>query len=305
MSLGPNLSALVTAEGAQVSLTGGKAALRLLAPGASVTPAAKAAATSTPTAAGAGTVILGLVAPSDSFSDSFTRSAPDSRWVITNSSSSAAQEAQSALALSAPTPSGWVEAAQGAPDGAFSVTVRVTPSASWRAERVKSQAGILLALDDWNTLALSMRTDGTVALCPVVNGKALACSAVAAPPAADPSQGLYLRISQTNAGLTGEASADGANWSLVGSWIPTWLPSADAPPTGAYAPPVALTDPAGPVASPSGDRAAPLLFTSLGLFVENGSPQSAPLGQAQASAHLGASVLFSDLTEPAATSATP
>ena len=72
LSLGPSLSALMTAQGAQVSLTGGQAALRLLAPGASVTPAAKAAATSTPLAAGAGSVILGLVAPSDSFSDSFT-----------------------------------------------------------------------------------------------------------------------------------------------------------------------------------------------------------------------------------------
>ncbi len=150
-----------------------------------------------------------------------------------------------------------------------------------------------------------MRSDGTVALCPVVNGKALACNSVAAPTAADPSQGLYLRISQTNAGLTGEASADGANWSPVGAWIPTWLPSADAPPTGAYAPPVALTDPAGPVALPSGDRAAPLLFTSLGLFVENGSPQSAPLGQTPASAHMGASVRFSDLTASVAANAAP
>ncbi len=135
LSLGPNLSALMTAQGAQVSLTGGQAALRLLAPGAKVTPAAKAAAKSAPLAAGAGAVILGLVAPSDSFSDSFTGSAPDSRWVITDLSSSAAQEAQGALALSAPTPSGRVEAAQGAPDGAFSVTVRVTPNASWRAEQ--------------------------------------------------------------------------------------------------------------------------------------------------------------------------
>ena len=310
VSLGAGLSALMTAQGAQVALTGGQAALRLLAPGASVTPAAKASATSTPLAAGAGSVILGLVAPPDSFSDSFTEGPPDSRWVITSASSSAARETLGGLALAAPAPSGRIAVAQGAPAGAFAITVRVTPSASWQAGgqapgQVKSQAGILLALDDWNTLALSMRSDGTVALCPVVNGKALQCSVAPAPPTADPSQGLSLRMSQSSAGLLGEASADGTNWARVGAWIPTWLPSADAPPTGAYAPPVALTDPAGPVASPSGDRAAPLLFASLGLFVENGSPRSAPLGLTPASAHLGDSVRFSDLTATVATNMTP
>jgi hypothetical protein len=285
LSFGPGVSALLTAQGARVTLTGDQTALQFLAPGAKVT--------SSPSMRDAGTVVLGLLAAPQSFSDAFTASAPDSRWVMLGESSAAARETAGALTLSAPTPSGITVATQGAPSGAFTVTVRVTPDASWRAG---TQAGILLALDDWNALTLSMRPDGTVTLCPIASGKALPCNRVTAPTVTTPSPGLYLRISQSGADLMGAASADGVNWTAVGSWRPSWLPSAETSPAGAYAPPVALTDPADLITAPSGDLAAPLVFTSLGLFVENGAPHIILSQQARSSARPGAPARFSDLS---------
>lgn len=279
LSLGPGLSALMMAQGAQVTLTGDQAALRTLAPGARTTSALSAGA--------AGSVTLGPLAAPQSFSDTFTERTLDPRWVVTGAPSTALQVGRGALTPPVPAQSGRVEVTQGAPGSDFTVTTRVTPGASWRAESQTAgqgdlQAGILLALDDWNSLALSVRADGSVAFCPVVEGKAQTCDTIAASAATRSSQGLYLRLSQSGMNVAGSVSADGASWSPVGTWSPDWLAN-ETSPSGAYAPPVALTD--------SPDSAVPLAFTSLGLFVQAGDSRQAP-----AKVEMGASVQFSDLT---------
>ncbi len=285
LDLGRHLSALAMAQGARIELTGDRAALEVLAPGAGAVSAAPVGE--------AELVAFGPLAPPQSFSDTFAGNALDPRWIVTGAPSSVAGVTPGALTLPVPSQPGRIAVAQGAPGSAFTVTARVTPDASWRtesmgAERGGAQAGILLTLDDWDTLALSVRSDGTVAFCPVVNGKALPCDTMDAPAPASSSQGLYLRISQSGTDLTGFVSANGVSWLSVGVWSPDWLSNTGASPIGAYAPPAALTD--------SPDSAVPLAFTSLGLFVETGGAWQAPGPRASASAGTGASVQFHDLT---------
>jgi CHAP domain-containing protein len=280
VALGAGLRALLLARATQVALIGDQAALDLLAPGAHVTatPVSRTTSTTMPTTTlappggGAGAVTLGTVAPPGDLSDALTGSSLDPRWAVSGVSPQSAWVADGALTLAATTSSGRVEVAQAAPWGDVTITAQVAPAASWRTgAKGHGQAGVLLALDDWNRLSLSLRADGRVALCPVVNGKALTCQTAAAPTTTRAGADVYLRLVQTittsGAQETAAASADGESWSPVGSWRLSWFASAEAAPLGAYAPMVSADS----VLETSGYYAAPLAFTRLGLFAQAGA----------------------------------
>lgn len=305
---GSGLRALLLARGAQVTLIGDRVALSQLAPEARSAPTPTAASTShTITSAvapgGTGSVILGDIAPAAVFSGAFNGSALDSRWLVTGAPPGTAQVGQDALTLTTATPSGRVAVAQGAPSGAFSVTAQITPDINWRtgtgASGSSAQAGILLALDDWNKLTLSVRADGMVALCPVADGKALSCDTAPEPPASSPNQKIYLRISQSGTEMTGAVSADGVKWTQVGVWGLPWSPTAEEPLLGAYAPPVAPVNMADSGVAPSAYAATPLTFTSLSLFVEGANTRSA------SGVTAGVSAQFNAITVAANTNAAP
>jgi hypothetical protein len=153
----------------------------------------------------------------------------------------------------------------------------------------------LLALDDWNKLTLSVRADGMVALCLVADGKAQSCDTAPEPTVTSPEQKIYLRISQSSAGMIGAVSADGVKWTQIGVWGIPWLPTAEEPLLGAYAPPVAPVSIANSGVAPSAYAATPLTFTSLSLFVEGANTRSAS----------GVSAQFNAITVAANTNAAP
>ncbi len=316
LELGSGLRTLLLARGALVTLIGDTAALNQLVPGARSAPtqtaiAAYHTATSAPSSSGIGTVTLGAIAPASVFSDVFSGSALDPRWLVTGAPPGTVQVEQGALSLSAATSSDRVEIAQGAPSDPFTVSVQVIPDASWRVGMQASgstedsaQAGIRLALDDWNTLTLSVRSDGTVAFCPIAAGKAQTCDTAPAPTTASPSQKITLRLTQVGGKMTGAISVDRVNWTLVGSWSLPWIPSAEAPLLGAYAPPVAPVNMAASGLAPNAYAATPLAFTSLGLFVEGASTHSSS-GRQATGVTTGASAQFSAITVTANTNVAP
>jgi hypothetical protein len=285
LDLGAGQRAILFAKGSEVSLTGDPAAINLLTPGAPSSPTADAQTTSEASApapvAGAGTVLLGPVAPASSFGDAFLGPSLDSRWVGSSGTLSAASVARGALTLTMATPSQSATITQGAPAGDFTTTVQVIPDPSWRASD-SAQASLTLALDSWNSVTLSLRANGSVVFCPVAAGKAQACDIAAAP--AIEQTGVRLRVTQSGDAIRGEANLTGSRWTLVGTWQIPWLASAGVP-LGAYAP---LAAPLG-AANPGGYGAVPLAFTGLSLSVSGAA--SGPRGQAVAQP-LGASAMF-------------
>ncbi|HEX8994435.1 MAG TPA: CHAP domain-containing protein [Ktedonobacterales bacterium] len=263
LALGASQSALLAAEGGQLTLTGTPDALRLLAP--SAPPSAE-------------TISLGRLAAPDASSDDFAGSALDTRWLTSGSPGMSASVAQGALILSAPGVAGHAEALQGAPTGAFTVTTQVAPGAGAATQQAPStsqgwQAGILLRLDDWNTLSLSERAGGVIALCPTVAGVTQPCMQTRLDSAGS-ARGVTLRLSASSAGIHGEASVDGAHWMDVGVWNPAWLVAAATAAPGPYAPPLASVIAAGASSDGVRDPSAWLTFTSMALYVDSVGAQS-------------------------------
>lgn len=258
-------SVLIGVDGSGVMLFGAPAALRLFA--SSPAP-----------------VALGVAPDPATFSDAFTGDALDHRWLLTATpvssvSSTAgaplAQVAQGALILSVPAASGTatsVAVAQGAPAGDLTLTTRVAlPDPAKPSSRVAGmRSGIALRLDAWHavTLALSPGASGaaaTVTLCAEAAGATPWCSA-ALPMQTAAEQGVYLRVSQVGARVTGFASLDGTQWTTVGAWTLAWLPTSIAE-LGPYGPPLSPAATTAPGGAPRPGAAVWQRYTSVGLFV--------------------------------------
>jgi hypothetical protein len=294
LNLGADQRAILASFGTQTQLIGDPAATGLLAPNAVPTTAPGATVTRARSdlapLPGAGSVALGQVAPAASFADPFSASALDDRWELTSGVSSSVAVAPGALTLIAPSAANSATLTQGAPDGNFSATIHLAPNPAWITSGT-AQAGVTLTLDSWNAATLSLRADGSVALCPVVAGEPQACSSVTAPHGAQ--RGVFLRLGVANGALLAEVSADKQAWMSVGTWKIAWLAGAGAA-LGVYAP---LIAPSG-TANPGGYGARPVAFTGLGLFV-SGSAASTH-GQVPGAASLGASASFSQFSVTAA-----
>jgi hypothetical protein len=292
LDLGADERALLSSTGTLAQLIGDPAATDLLAPGATSIPTLDAKVTRASNdpapVTGAGSVTLGQVAPAASFDDSFSGGALDKRWEIAGGDSSYVAATPGALSLTAPSASKIATLTQGAPDGEFSLTIHLAPDPAWSASGT-AQAGITLALDRWNTVTLSLRADGLVALCPVVAGVAQTCSSVAAPQGAQ--SGAFLLLGISNGVLHAEVSADKQAWISIGTWKIAWLAGAGSA-LGVYAP---LIAPEG-TANPGGYGARPVAFTGLSLFVSGST--TASHGQTLGSG--GASATFSQFSVSAA-----
>lgn len=288
LTFGPNQRALLLTQGATVGLIGDAATLDTLAPGATVIQLnASDVSADFPALAGAGAVALGTVAPAANYSDNFDGAALDPRWAVSAGAASNVSLAAGSVTLNAENAASAVSLSQGTIPDAGSVTAQVTPGESWRAGG-SAQAGIALSLDTWNDVSLSVRADGTVALCPVVAGAVQTCATTPVPAALDGAHTIFLRISRADSSVRASVSADGVSWTPAGSWSVPWAPSAGTP-LGAYAP---LVAPAGS-ANPGGLGAVPLAFTSLSLYV-SGQVTPAAGGQAPAAA-TGATARFAGL----------
>lgn len=272
VALAVGAPALLLATATQVNLAGGQSSLGLLAPGVRATPAPPALdagqeGTSTipaspPLVTGAGSLLVGTIAAPNSFSDQFTGGALDPRWAVMDAQAASAVVVSDGLTLTAPTSGGDLEAVQGAPSGDYSLTAKLTPGAQWPAG---GQAGLRLALDDWNSLTLMVNSAGTARLCPVVAGAALACQTTALTTALTTGHSIYVRVATIGVTVAAAVSRDGVSWSPAGLWSVAWAPSAQAAPRGAYAPPFAGEAAAGEAQNPY--AATPALFTRVGVVV--------------------------------------
>lgn len=309
LDLGTQGSALLMAQGNAVLLLGDAAATHLLAHIADVVPVAGTEAATASMAATSEPLVIGSVAAPEPFSDAFAGNALDPRWQLIDplfpsfttepgaSNSAAAQVAQGTLTLSALTTTNQqvIAVTQSAPTRDFSATVHVTPGVGWNSSSAgattgasEPQAGLVLALDDWNRMTLALRRDATVALCATTTtSTTIRCSAAPLPIGTTLAQGIYLRISQRGATVTGQVSSDGSDWSPVGDWSVAWQPSPGT--AGAYAPPYPAT---GEGISPADGGNGWLTFTSMGLFVAD---TEAPLLE-DASAEDSLSAQFNDFT---------
>lgn len=273
--IGQGLRAVAVATSDQIVVNADGAARELLAHGAtpaplpaaldSGQPGGAAMATAPAAVAGAGSVVAGTVPAPFSFADPFAGGALDPRWTITGAQPNTVAVVSGALALTASQSSSETAAMQGAPASGFSLTVRVTPGAPWPAG---AQAGVRLALDNWNMVTLAVASGGRVTLCPVVNGQAAACDTATISHPANADQGVYLRISSAGDLVSASVSADGVSWSSLGYWQIPWASAAQGSARGAYAPPVAN---ASAHIARAGYAALPLLFSSMAFVVDGGS----------------------------------
>ncbi|HEX9036222.1 MAG TPA: CHAP domain-containing protein [Ktedonobacterales bacterium] len=258
--------ALALSTGTRVTLLGADAALRALAPQAPSTSAATAtgqtASNSVAPMPGAGSAPLGNIPATTLFNDPFTGTALDSHWLVNSGAGATVVVSASSLALTAPA-RGSLDVWQGAPSRAFSFSVRVTPGAGGA---FTGRAGIALALDDWNSLTVSVGPAGRLSLCPTAGGVAEPCQTSAS--VAQAGQDIFLRVSVREATVTAETSLDNTAWSPQANWTVTWAPGPSGAAVGAFAPPLAA---AGANVSPGGYFAVPLLFTRVGLFVDGGA----------------------------------
>jgi hypothetical protein len=151
-----------------------------------------------------------------------------------------------------------------------------------------TQSGLALQLDDWHRVTLTLRMEGQdqghqnnaptvapmVALCATVVEQAPWCR-VAPQPAHDaaPTHGIFLRVTQSGATLTGLMSLDGTLWTTVGVWTVAWRPTADAQ-LGAWAPPTAEITAAGSTAPALLGASTWPCYTSVALFDASPMPQT-------------------------------
>jgi surface antigen len=256
VALGPDLSVLAAASGQRIALAGEPSALALVAP-------TSAAASPSAVAPAPAWVAVGAVAGPDVFTDTFQAPALDSRWLLVGAADAARAERGGGVALApAPAP-GRTMLLQGAPAGDLQITGRVALPA---AAPASTQAGLLLYLDDGNWLALGVSRSGAAAFCPVAWDHAMPCQTLALPRAFSVSQGVYLRFERYGNIFSGLVSADGTNWRLVGAWRPSW---SDAHPAGTPTPspsPTATSGFSGAPSFPPDQDAAPLAFTSAGMY---------------------------------------
>lgn len=260
IALGPDLSALVAAHGARVLIAGQADALALLAAAAPGTPdgtSSRGAGTWTPTGALPGT---------QPFDDAFTVS--DARWLVAGPGIAPARISDGALLLAPGVVPTRMLQAMGAGDGSVQTRLRLPAAAAAAAV-----AGLMLYLDDGDSLALGVTVAGDVSLCPVAWNQPRACQrARLAQPAAARS-GVSLRISRAGGTFTGAVSPDGVTWQTVGTWQPPAATGSSTPTT-----PTAVASGTGQVgtAGSSTLTVAPLAFTTAGLFAVDASAGATP-----------------------------
>jgi hypothetical protein len=204
-----------------------------------------------------------------SFSADFAVPTLDPRWLLLDASPSAAVPLGGALALAPQASPTRTLLLQAAPAGDLTVLARVMLP---RAALSSVEAGILLYLDTGDSLALGVSRSGVVALCPVVWSQVVPCRRLRLARTAALYQGIDLRITRRGDTFTGTVSLDGGAWSMVGIWQPD------------------ASDTATP-ATESQPEAAPLAFTSVGLFAQDAAASDTPR------ASLGSPHLWPDFAE--------
>lgn len=264
LTLGAYGSGLLTTTNTAVSLFGPASLLHVLLP------------TAQPSGLSYG-MELGQIPAPGSFDDSFASATVNPQWVIRGSAQAPATESDGALTLWAPLSAAQQsDIAQASPPGSFTVTTHVAPSADWNTvaanpAQPSAEAGIQLALDDWNSLSLGVQSGEIVALCPRRDGASMPCSEVATPTNGATEAGVYLRISVADSTCTGEVSRDGRTWTKVGAWTPSWLPSGASEFIGPYAPSLAT-----PNDTTESGAAHPQSFTTVRLYVTRNAPATQP-----------------------------
>lgn len=266
VALGPDLSALVAPHGGRVLIAGRPDALTQVAPTSSGAPGRSAVGTWTST---------GAIPGSQAFDDVFAVS--DARWLVTGSSIAPTRITGGALLLAPGAVPARMLQALGSGDGAIQARLRIPAGAAGTVV-----AGVMLYLDDGDSLALGVNAAGAVSLCPVAWNQARACLRGRLASVAAVRTGISLRISRTGDVFTGAASADGMIWQTVGVWQPP-APTVASGATTTGATPPATTPSATPTgtATQAGAQAtsaltvAPLAFTAAGLFAVDTAPAGA------------------------------
>jgi hypothetical protein len=182
------------------------------------------------------------------FSDSLTITTLDTRWQIAPSSAQAQATTNGVRLASQPdgTPATLTQAAMANDAG-----LRVKVSGLGDGAR----AGLTLRFDDGDWLALTTDRAGNVQFCPSVNQKIGACQSTHLTLSADGA--LWFDLTRSGAVFLASASADGAQWTQIGSWTA----STTTPTPGSLTPSGAASD-------------VWLPFTSAGLLV-TGAPDVA------------------------------
>jgi hypothetical protein len=265
---GDDQSLLVLPEGSSIALAGVPAAL------ADAEPESAADQTATDPLGGAaaipGLVSAGTVAGAQSFPDTFTGPVLAAEWVPVGG---APGGAAGQVSLAAPSGAGTTALLQKAPSGDATIETSVRlpqkPAAPMRA-------GLLLSLDAANWLTLAVAANSQVSLCAQAWGATPACHSVDMSSTLATNHSVALKLTRSGDTYTAAASADTQTWSNVGSWTVA-LPSGVSPyltGTNNDLPAAQARANAARSGKQVSQAAAPLAFTSAGLFVEFGGASS-------------------------------
>ncbi len=267
INLGPDLSALVTASDRSVQAVGTRPALALLAP--QPAPTSSASTPSTSTAAGGAPalpILAGQVPAATTFSDDFSGSTLDQRWLPLDVPATP-HIVSGTLSLASAVSPDRAELLQTAPSGDFTLTTRLVLPAG---QQSSVRAGIMLYLDEADWLTLSVDHSGVASLCPIAWNQPIPCLSSIPLFGATTSHGLLLKLTRSGDTFTGLASANGDQWVAVGQWTPTLpaslaaqLPSSD---STSSAPNRASSRQ--PSAAPASPVMGPMPFACAGLFAQ-------------------------------------
>lgn len=261
LPLGPNLSALVTADAERVLLVGTPSALPVLASGAPSLSFSRAV------------ISAGAVPPPAMVSArDFGATALDPRWLAVRASAyPTVTDGSVSLAPSSSDIGSLL--LQSAPAGDFSATTSLTLPV---AAPASLQAGMIVYLDDGDWLTLGIDRTGTMTFCPVVWGHAYDCQSATLGAGDVAGRALHLQLTRAGDTFQGALSLDGVTWVSAGHITIAPDMRSDGAPVPSPSPtstPIATATPQPAV--PSLPATAPLAFTNIGLFSRSASTDSA------------------------------